>query len=377
VSIEKRKGKGGSVRYRPRIYLNRKVVRAAYFTKRIDAEKWESEQKVITEREQHFPSQVTNIFFSELYDLWLTNHAKIKKASNSITKDKQVYRDYIDPFIGSIQAKLVSPTDIDNIVNHLKNKTGLSNNSINKILQIIKSLFNYGIKKRHVLYNPVTSVEFLPVEPTAFDYWSNSEAEAFLRCTESKYKENRTPYLVYLTALLTGMRAGEIFALKWDSVDLARRLITIKRSTDKSTGKIKETTKSNKIRYVGINDDLFAEFTKHRNRNPKSEFVFENNVGSFINHDNFKNRFFTKDMKDVGTKAIRFHDLRHTFASHYMMNGGNIYDLQKILGHSDVKTTMRYAHLAPDHIAHTANIVSFIPKTQGNDVPSNLISARF
>ena len=55
----------------------------------------------------------------------------------------------------------------------------------------------------------------------------------------------------------------------------------------------------------------------------------------------------------------RFHDLRHTFASHFMMNGGNIYDLQKILGHTSLEMTQRYAHLAPEHLVQAANIVSF------------------
>ena len=58
-------------------------------------------------------------------------------------------------------------------------------------------------------------------------------------------------------------------------------------------------------------------------------------------------------------KKIRFHDLRHTYASQFMMNGGNLYDLQKILGHTDSKMTQRYAHLAPEHLVHVANIVSF------------------
>ncbi len=58
-------------------------------------------------------------------------------------------------------------------------------------------------------------------------------------------------------------------------------------------------------------------------------------------------------------KVFHFHDLRHTFASHFMMNGGNIYDLQKILGHTSLEMTQRYAHLAPEHLVRASNVVSF------------------
>ncbi len=58
-------------------------------------------------------------------------------------------------------------------------------------------------------------------------------------------------------------------------------------------------------------------------------------------------------------KIFRFHDLRHTFASHFMMNGGNIYDLQKILGHTSLEMTQRYAHLAPEQLVRASNVVSF------------------
>ena len=68
----------------------------------------------------------------------------------------------------------------------------------------------------------------------------------------------------------------------------------------------------------------------------------------------------------------RFHDLRHTFASHFMMNGGNIYDLQKILGHTSLEMTQRYAHLAPEHLIQASNVVSFGAnlKNSANIAPS-------
>jgi len=86
---------------------------------------------------------------------------------------------------------------------------------------------------------------------------------------------------------------------------------------------------------------------------------------------------FLKDVYRTFTKAqqlaklerhFRFHDLRHTFASHFMMNGGNIYDLQKILGHTQIEMTMRYAHLSPDHLAEAINVVSLGIETTGEVV---------
>ena len=71
-------------------------------------------------------------------------------------------------------------------------------------------------------------------------------------------------------------------------------------------------------------------------------------------------RDFAKFQKKSGNlKQIRFHDLRHTFASHFMMNGGNLYDLQKVLGHSEYEMTQIYAHLSPEHLAKATQIVSF------------------
>ncbi|MBN1113751.1 MAG: site-specific integrase [Oligoflexia bacterium] len=376
MSIERRKGKTGSVTYRARVYINKKLVKAASFKRAIDAQKWENEQKYLIEQGKHFPTTPKEIRLNELYENWLENHARIKKTAGSVKKDEQCYRDYINPHIGDLKAQEVSPNDIDRIIVHLKNKTKLSNNSINKVLQIARALFNYGIKKRFLVYNPVIAVDFLPVELSSFDFWPRETVSRFLEYTDSKYETDRSPYLIYLTALSTGMRAGEIFALKWDCIDFTKKLIIVRRTVDNAVREIRETTKGKKIRYVGINDKLFNELIKLKSKS-KSEFVFSCPVThERLDYSNFRNRHFLKDIKQSGVRYIRFHDLRHTFASHYMMNNGNIFDLKQILGHSDIKTTQVYAHLAPDHIAHTASIVDFSPKTKIEKSP-NVISGRF
>ena len=85
-------------------------------------------------------------------------------------------------------------------------------------------------------------------------------------------------------------------------------------------------------------------------------FVDKDNDPFDVDHLYRELRVFLKKSKI--DKIFRFHDLRHTFASHFMMNGGNIYDLQKILGHTSLEMTQRYAHLAPEHLVRASNVVS-------------------
>jgi site-specific recombinase XerC len=109
--------------------------------------------------------------------------------------------------------------------------------------------------------------------------------------------------------------------------------------------------------------DKFFDLVRAKEKT-KGELVFMSN-GSSLDPDNFYKRNFQKDIEASGVERIRFHDLRHTFASHYMMSGGNLYDLQKILGHADIKTTERYAHLSLDYLAGRKNLVSF---SEGDNV---------
>ncbi|MBI2519305.1 MAG: tyrosine-type recombinase/integrase [Bdellovibrio sp.] len=91
----------------------------------------------------------------------------------------------------------------------------------------------------------------------------------------------------------------------------------------------------------------------------KNNFVFLKADGQAINPLHIYHDFGKAQARAKMDKRIRFHDLRHTFASHFMMSGGNLYDLQKILGHTQFEMTQIYAHLSPDHLANKTQILSF------------------
>jgi integrase len=184
-----------------------------------------------------------------------------------------------------------------------------------------------------------------------YSYWQTSEVCKFL---EYFKKINPKPkgYWFVVLALYTGMRRGELFSLRWDQVDFSARLIVVNRSFCRILKTDKSYTKSGKVRYVPISDRLMHILKGVKVKN------IESNVIPFSSID-MLNRDFEKLSKLSGNKKIKFHDLRHTFASSFLSGGGNIYDLQKILGHSTVQVTERYVHLVPSHLKGKTEVLGF------------------
>ena len=132
-------------------------------------------------------------------------------------------------------------------------------------------------------------------------------------------------FLLYLLAINTGMRRGELCGLKWDQVNFTAGLIEVLGNlTRYGLG----TTKTNLIRYVPMNLRV-RQYLEREFKNRRSDFVLSRNDGLPLRTAHIY-REFSKATKEASVRQIKFHDLRHTFASQFMMKGGNIYDLQKI-----------------------------------------------
>jgi integrase len=156
---------------------------------------------------------------------------------------------------------------------------------------------------------------------------------------------NQTFYrlrLLVLIALTTGMRIAEIFALKWSEIRYREGVIAV-------TSKLK----GGKSRYVPLTPELAAELQRYPAVMGEDR-VFSPKRGAMGERQRVEGSFKTV-LELAGIEGFRFHDLRHTFASWFMMNGGDLYELAKILGHSNIKMTERYAKLGRQHIAKTGN----------------------
>ena len=152
---------------------------------------------------------------------------------------------------------------------------------------------------------------------------------------------------------------GEILALKWDTINFDIRIINVIRTYDNVSKDIKDYCKSRRYRCIGMNSAILEVLVKLRQ--DKYPLVFHDGIGNVIKPRSLQHTFRRCNLAS-GVKRIRFHDLRHSYGSHYMMNGGNAYDLMHLMGHSDIKVTEIYAHLSHDHISQKASMVNFEEK---------------
>ena len=153
-------------------------------------------------------------------------------------------------------------------------------------------------------------------------------------------------------AILTGLRRGEQFGLKWECIDFSNRVLTIPRS------------KNGESRHVPLNSRVIEILSELPSRG-KSPWVFVNQKGTApMDANNFVNRIFRFALDDAGMKNFHWHDLRHTFGSRLVMAGVPLYTVQKLMGHKSIQMTERYAHLAPSHLAEAVEVLVRDPQVQ-------------
>jgi len=215
--------------------------------------------------------------------------------------------------------------------------------TINRETAVLKRMFNIARKWRLVENNPVTLVDMLAERNRRQRYLTTEEAERLVDCAVPHLR----PLLV--VALNTGARRGELFGLKWRDVNLSAKVMSF---TD---------TKNGKRRDIRINETVCETL---RGMKRSGDYVFTATGGklSSVVHG------FKTACKKAGIEDFRFHDLRHTFASHAMMSGVDIGTLQQLLGHSSPTMTMRYSHLAPEHTMRAVEKISLARRRDSGEV---------
>lgn len=351
--------KDGTLSYKKEIRINgRRLTKR--FSRLADADKWYAEkkrEKELVERGLSDPSLIPNTKISDYAETWMQKRKSQGKPYGSWLSDQERLRKWILPVFGDRILQKVSSQEFEAFLDRLVTKEGLAPTTRNRVRAILHKMYNDARRQALVQVNPVSVVEIWKETKVAFDYWQTiEEAQNYLIHAEAV---SRMYFIFAVLALNTGARVGELIALQNQDVDLAKRRIHIWKTKELRGGEICKRTKGGGDRWLGINDEVFAVLSEHRLQSRfgrPNDFVLHTVQGQSIDARAIREQHW-KTCKKAGLRKIRLHDLRHTFASHYVMNGGGLHDLQALLGHSSPMMTQRYAHLAPGYLETKAQFV--------------------
>jgi len=221
---------------------------------------------------------------------------------------------------------------------------GMNILTIRKILVTLNQVFSYAVRHRLIDYNPLRDAE-RPRDPGETKkeviVLSPPQIQVFLDNTTSK--KYRT---LFLLAITSGARQGELLGLKWSDLDMINSQVHIQRTFQKGQFFITKTRTSN--RWVDLGPATMKALKEWKLACPPGELdlMFPNGEGKPMNYTNMVSRHFLPALQAAGLPKIRFHDLRHTYASLLLSQGENVKYIQSQLGHSSPMVTLNvYSHL--------------------------------
>lgn len=345
MSITKVINKNG-VKYKAVLAVMVNGKRESRITKRFDTKKeakqWLSEQS--NKKDSGLLNTKGNITVSQLAQNWLETSVIVNRAANTIKSFRSDFKTHILPEIGQVKLDKLSPSHIENMRASIMAK-GLERATINRIMDSCKAFISYATKRRYILVDVFATYEPLTLIKKESAYWRLDDIKRF------KEKGVDYPYYeLFCFLLLTGVRLGEAIALTPNKVNW--ELNTIYISEQCTSGHKLGPLKNNNPHYLPMSKNL-RKLMRYLCKNVEpNEPIFTTPKGGYLSTGGgFNKRYFTKMQEEIGIKnIITIHDLRHTYASHFVMNGGSFYELQKLLGHKSPNSTNRYAHLSPDHL---------------------------
>ncbi len=349
-------------------YANGKRVRKKVGKSKKVAELALKDAEVKVARNEYGFSQ-TEIAINEFFDKFL----EYSQTNHSVNTTKR-YRAVIDNFKSFLEENgevallsKITPEHIDQYKTFRKNswinpngvpvdddsskteftRKGAKSKTINFEIDTLRTIFNIAIKWDYLKSNPTKGITRLKADSKTPRFLTVKESQKILKqCSDELYP-------IFFTFLHTGMRKGELINLEWEDIDFKRRIIKIRKKDfwRPKTGE-REIPISQKLY------DLLSALKKTNDKGLKSSFVFPHSDGSQIKTK--LRRQLIRIAEEVGVMNLTtLHALRHTFASQLVMNGVDLPTVQKLMGHSDIQTTMIYAHLAPDHLASAVEQLKF------------------
>ncbi len=283
---------------------------------------------------------------SELFDEYLTKHARPRKKPRSIAEDERNWRVHLAPRFGRLLIDKVAKRDLDGFMGEMREKPGAAN----RCLALLSKMLSLAVEWDYRVDNPCRKVERYP-ENQLENFLTSDQASNLLAALDAE--EDRGAAKAIELLLLTGARRSEVLHATWGQFDLGTDpMWVVPRDIVKGRVRVKADLR----RPLSLEATCLLR-TWHAEADVVSlTWVFPST------RDPSKAR---SDLKDAwhrvrsaaGIPDLRIHDLRHSFASAAVNSGASLYAVGRALGHRDVRTTQRYAHLTDEGVRATADAV--------------------
>ncbi|EDM79600.1 site-specific recombinase, phage integrase family protein [Plesiocystis pacifica SIR-1] len=296
-----------------------------------------------------------------------TNYVATNNKPSTQRSKERVLRLHLIPFFGYMRLDAIGPRHIERYkATKLKD---YSRKTLNNHLTILRKLLETA--REWGLIDKVPSIRWLKAAKPEFRWLDFAEAERLLEASRCEPEWR----MMILLGLRTGLRQGELLALRWQDVCFEARRIAVRQAVAEG---ILGTPKSGRAREVPLSPATLAEFVRHqaRYRHLRSPWVFcqldGDHAGEMLTKGMCKWPLRrARDRADL--EALGWHDLRHSFASHLAMRGVPLKAIQELLGHSTIEMTMRYAHLAPSTLI---DAVAALDPQQHHDSTTSLLELK-
>ena len=342
--------------------FGKRVIESGFKTK-VEAEKTLAKRLQEIENGYYVDSN-KSLTFAQLADKFLKYYAELHLKETTLSC-YQCCLKHLLPIIGDMKVLEITPNTMNEYIRLKQSTTKLSNASINKHLVLAKQILNHAIDNGLLARNPLDRLKKLKEEQIEQQCLTQKEVYAVLEVAKKHYPDF---YPLLITAIFTGARQGELFALTWDKINFVEVYMKIDKRVHNKTISTPKTRSSN--RKINLPDEVIRVLKEWRLRCPHSEMnlVFPNENGGFLDRHNVRKRNLNPVLRRAGVNEIRFHDLRHTFASLLLANDAHPKYVQDQMGHASIKITMdTYSHLLPE--AHkkgveTLNKILAVPKQE-------------
>jgi integrase len=319
------------------------------------AEVSEKLTKALSDRANGIVYDNENITIGEYLDVWLKGSVYGSVRQSTYDRDTNLVNNHIKPVLGSLKLKKLNSAHVQNFYRN-RLDTGLSASTVRKIHDILRrglaQAVDWHLTQRNVA-DVVKPPRPVPKEIVAL---STDETRRLLDVAA----EDRLEAL-YVLAVHTGMRQGEMLALRWQDVDIENAVLSVRRTLTRRGGKVAfgepKTKKSRRsIRLTLQAVDALRAHLERQLRDMEilgdhyqdQGLIFTTDTGAPINPSNLRQRSFTPLLKRAGLPHMRFHDLRHTCATLLLSRGVHPKFVQELLGHATIAITLdTYSHVIP------------------------------